>query len=294
MRVLGKLKGKCWLLIVALSLLGGCASQPHRAAPVENVYVKTDKSYKSLKAKQYKVKKGDTLYAIAWRAGIDYRQLARINSIKSPYQIFPGQIIILTLNSDKRSKNKVSKPIDQTVKKKTTKNDVKKLAHQKQGEYRQPKEKQNLVAKNKNKPKQRSQSRTPKSSTKSYSNKIRKWVWPTTGKVVAGFSTKKNGNKGIDIAAPAGTDVVSAADGKVVYYGNALRGYGNLVIIKHNDDYLSAYAHNRKVFVKEKQFVKAGQKIAEMGSSDSPDTKLHFEVRYRGKSVNPIKYLPKR
>ena len=284
----------CWLLFVALALLAGCSSQPHQAAPVETVYVKTDKSYKSLKSERYTVEKGDTLYSIAWRAGIDYRQLARINNIKSPYQIFPSQIIMLTPNSDKSSKNRVSKPVVKPVNKNSAKNVAKTLAHQKQGEYRQPKEKQNLVAKNTKKQQQRPQNKTQKSSTKSYSNKIRKWVWPTTGKVIAGFSTKKNGNKGIDIAAPAGTDVVSAADGKVVYYGNALRGYGNLVIIKHNEDYLSAYAHNRKVFVKEQQLVKAGQKIAEMGSSDSPTTKLRFEVRYRGKSVNPIKYLPKR
>ena len=294
MSVTGYSMSKCWLLLIAISWLAGCTSSAHRPAPIENVYVKTDKSYNSIKDKKYKVKQGDTLYAIAWRAGKDYRQIARINNIKSPYQIFPNQIIILTPNSDKRSKNKVSKPIAKSATKNSTKNVSKTLAHQKQGEYRQPKEKQNLVTKTKKNQQQTSQSRKQNSSTKSYSNKIRKWVWPTTGKVVAGFSTKKNGNKGIDIADSAGTDIVAAADGKVVYYGNALRGYGNLVIIKHNDDYLSAYAHNRKVFVKEKQFVKAGQKIAEMGSSDSPDTKLRFEVRYRGKSVNPIKYLPKR
>ena len=294
MPVTGYSMSKCWLLLIAISWLAGCTSSQHRPAPIENVYVKTDKSYNSIKAKKYKVKQGDTLYAIAWRAGKDYRQIARINNIKSPYQIFPNQIIILAPISDKRSKNKVSKPIAKSATKNSTKNVSKTLAHQKQGEYRQPKEKQKLVTKTKKKQQQTSQSRKQNSSTKSYSNKIRKWVWPTTGKVIAGFSTKKNGNKGIDITAKAGTDIVSAADGKVVYYGNALRGYGNLVIIKHNDDYLSAYAHNRKVFVKEQQMVKAGQKIAEMGSSDSSNTKLRFEVRYRGKSVNPIKYLPKR
>lgn len=294
MSVNGYSMGKCLVLLAAMAWLAGCSNTAHRAAPIENVYVKSDKSYNSIKGKKYKVKQGDTLYAIAWRAGKDYRQLARINAIKTPYQIFPGQTIILTPNSDKRSKNKVSTPIAKSVTKISAKNVSKTLAHQKQGEYRQPKEKPNVVAKTKKKQQQRPQSRKQNSSTKSYSNKIRQWVWPTTGKVIAGFSTKENGNKGIDITAKAGTTIVSAADGKVVYYGNALRGYGNLVIIKHNDDYLSAYAHNRKVFVKEKQQVKAGQKIAEMGDSDSPNTKLHFEVRYRGKSVNPIKYLPRR
>lgn len=294
MGVSGYSMSKFLVIFMAILWLAGCSNSAHRPAPIESVYVKSNKSYNSIKGKKYKVKQGDTLYAIAWRAGKDYRQLARINAIKSPYQIFPDQIIILTPNSDKRSKNKVSTPIAKSVTQNSAKNVAKTLAHQKQGEYRQPKDKQNLVAKTKKKQQQRPQRRTQNSSTKSYSNKIRQWVWPTIGKVIAGFSTKKNGNKGIDIAAKAGTDIVSAADGKVVYYGNALRGYGNLVIIKHNDDYLSAYAHNRKVFVKEKQQVKAGQKIAEMGDSDSSNTKLHFEVRYRGKSVNPIKYLPKR
>ena len=240
------------------------------------------------------MKDGDTLYAIAWRAGSDFREIARINNISKPYHIFPGQIINLRPKPAKSSKIKVRAPIPDKGAKNSAKNVAKTLAHQKQGEYRRVKEQLKTVEKNKKKQQKKTQVEKQKSSTKSYSNKIKKWVWPTTGKVVEVFSTKENGNKGIDIAGRVGTNVVSAADGKVVYYGNALRGYGNLVIIKHNDDYLSAYAHNRKILVKEKQLVKAGQKIAEMGKTDSPNTKLHFEVRYRGKSVNPLKYLPKR
>ena len=121
----------------------------------------------------------------------------------------------------------------------------------------------------------------------------RKWSWPAKGKVIEGFSNTKQGNKGINIAGKRGDSVRSTAKGKVVYAGNALRGYGQLIIIKHNDDYLSAYAHNDSILVKEKQLVKAGQIIAKMGDTDADRIMLHFEVRFRGKSVNPMKYLSK-
>lgn len=110
--------------------------------------------------------------------------------------------------------------------------------------------------------------------------------------MISHFSTKQEGNKGIDIAGRQGDKIVAAADGVVVYAGNALRGYGRLVIIKHNDDYLSAYAHNDEILVQEQQNVNVGQQIAKMGNTDSEKVMLHFEVRFRGKSVNPMKYLP--
>ena len=117
------------------------------------------------------------------------------------------------------------------------------------------------------------------------------WIWPATGKVVAGFS--ESGNlKGIDIAGKAGQPVVASAAGKVVYAGSGLRGYGKLVIVKHSTTFLSAYAHNREIVVKEGQQVAKGQKIAEMGDSDSDQVKLHFEIRRLGKPVDPVKFLP--
>lgn len=116
------------------------------------------------------------------------------------------------------------------------------------------------------------------------------WIWPGKGAVIAEFSESKN--KGVDIAGNAGDTVVAAADGKVVYAGAGLRGYGNLIILKHNNTYLSAYAHNQALLVKEDQTVKKGQKIAEMGSSDTDRVKLHFEIRRQGKPVDPQKYLP--
>ena len=114
--------------------------------------------------------------------------------------------------------------------------------------------------------------------------------WPTRGNVLAGFDEVKN--KGLDIAGKAGDPVLAAADGKVVYAGSGLRGYGNLVIIKHNNTYLTAYAHNQSLLVKEDQAIKRGQKIAEMGNSDADQVKLHFEIRRQGKPVDPAKYLP--
>ena len=118
------------------------------------------------------------------------------------------------------------------------------------------------------------------------------WIWPASGSVLAGFDEVKN--KGLDIGGAAGTPVVAAADGRVVYVGAGLRGYGNLIILKHNNTYLTAYAHNQSLLVKEDQNVRKGQKIAEMGSSDSDRVKLHFEVRRQGKPVDPAKYLPPR
>jgi lipoprotein NlpD len=114
--------------------------------------------------------------------------------------------------------------------------------------------------------------------------------WPTRGNLLAGFDEVKN--KGVDIAGKAGDPVLAAADGKVVYAGSGLRGYGNLVIIKHNNTYLTAYAHNQSLLVKEDQTIKRGQKIAEMGNSDADQVKLHFEIRRQGKPVDPAKYLP--
>ena len=118
------------------------------------------------------------------------------------------------------------------------------------------------------------------------------WIWPTSGPVLAGFDEVKN--KGLDIGGAAGDPVWAAADGRVVYVGAGLRGYGNLIILKHNNTYLTAYAHNQTLLIKEDQTVRKGQKIAEMGSSDADRVKLHFEVRRQGKPVDPSKYLPPR
>ena len=118
------------------------------------------------------------------------------------------------------------------------------------------------------------------------------FIWPASGSLIAGFDEQRN--KGYDISGKAGDSVVAAADGRVVYAGAGLRGYGNLIILKHNNTYLTAYAHNQSLMVKEDQSVKKGQKIAEMGSTDADRVKLHFEVRRQGKPVDPSRYLPSR
>ena len=140
----------------------------------------------------------------------------------------------------------------------------------------------------------RSNSNNSVTITKEPSKKIKSWVWPATGKLTKKFQTSTTALQGISIADKRGSAIKAAAGGKVVYAGGGLRGYGNLVIIKHNNEYLSAYAHNEKLLVKEKQTVKKGQKIALMGDSGTNAVYLHFEIRYRGKSVDPLRYLPKR
>lgn len=118
------------------------------------------------------------------------------------------------------------------------------------------------------------------------------WRWPASGKVIMAYSTSEGGNKGIDIAGSRGQPVYASAAGKVVYVGNQLRGYGNLVMIKHNEDYITAYAHNDKLMVNNGQSVKIGQQIATMGSSDADSVRLHFQIRYRATAIDPLRYLP--
>lgn len=118
------------------------------------------------------------------------------------------------------------------------------------------------------------------------------WRWPTSGKVILGYSTLEGGNKGIDIAGSRGQPIYAAGAGKVVYVGNQLRGYGNLIMVKHNEDYITAYAHNATMLVNNGQNVRAGQKIATMGSSDAESVRLHFQLRYRATAIDPLRYLP--
>ena len=265
-------------------ILAGCSTR-HTPAPVVNSQASTPLSQKvknTIKATEYIVKKGETLYSIAWRADVDVRSLANINKITSPYKIFPGQKIYISSSASKARNNQASikKPTKSSSKSRvnTTKKSV---ASKKKQEYGESATGQNVSNKTLAK-------KAP------FSQKIAKWKWPHKGKVIARFSTAEQGNKGIDIAGRRGDKVRAAASGMVVYAGDALRGYGKLVIIKHNDDYLSAYAHNDRIMVKEQQTVKQGDVIAKMGDTDAERVMLHFEVRFRGKSVNPLKYLPRK
>lgn len=265
-----------WILVVIVFMLSACGARK-APAPISNIsnlpnYQVRTKG--SLAGDSYVVKAGETLYSIAWRSGIDFRQLARINKIKKPYQIFPGQKLSLQTASDLASSTGSNKNsnVNKKIHKKT-------IANKKTEEYGKTQQDQKDINQKNKDP---------------FPSKVRQWRYPSKGNIIEGYSTKQNGHNGFDFGGKSGDPIIAAADGKVVYAGGALRGYGNLVIVKHNDDYLSAYAHNRKITVKENDWVKAGQEIAEMGDTGTNRVKLHFEIRYRGRSVNPSKYLPKK
>lgn len=215
----------------------------------------------------YTVKSGDSLMSISRKSGVSYSNLIRINHLQKPYGIYTGQRIYLKSNSSSES---LADRIPQKV---------------------VPVAGGNTQATANSTAVPASVATAP---TKVVSGKSRavsgvSWMWPARGTVIRNFSST---NKGIDIAGSRGQNVNAAASGQVVYSGNALRGYGNLIIINHDNEYLSAYAHNDMLLVKEGQRVKKGQVIAKMGSTDASRVMLHFEIRYRGNSVNPRKYLP--
>ncbi|UQZ12927.1 murein hydrolase activator NlpD [Providencia stuartii] len=243
----------------------------------------------------YTVQRGDTLFYIAYITGNDFRELAAKNNIAEPYSLNVGQVINIgngNVNSNGQLASNSSNSNQQPVDLRTTNAYPANGSGQNSGK---------MLPNNKKPATQTSTattttaastaSTTTASSTNSSSIK---WRWPAEGKTIEGFSDAQGGNKGIDIAGSRGQPVLASAPGKVVYAGNALRGYGNLIIIKHNDDYLSAYAHNDTLLVRDQQDVAAGQKIATMGSTGTSSVRLHFEIRYKGKSVNPLRYLPQR
>ncbi len=207
------------------------------------------------------VRKGETLYSIAWQYGLDYRTLASRNGIRPPYTIYPGQKLRLRPAATSRSAKSITKAPSSA----TAKTGERAASAPTKSAPRKP---------------------VPRQAGKP------RWQWPAAGKVISRFHSGDPRRQGIDIAGRAGSPVRAAADGKVVYSGNGLRGYGNLVIIKHNDIWFSAYAHNRRIRVREKETVKAGQTIADMGSTGTDRVKLHFEIRRNGKPVDPLRYLP--
>jgi len=225
----------------------------------------------------HQVRPGDTLYSVSWHYSQDYRQVAKWNGLSSPYMINEGQWLRVAppgpgagLEPPVYAKSAAKSEATKT-KNNNTKNKSEKPARQ-------------SVAL----AKQRSNSSSLSSSSAAVA-----WRWPLKGKLIKKFNANNPGQQGIDISAAAGTLVYAAAGGKVVYSGNGLRGYGNLIIIKHNDKYLSAYAHNKSILVKEGVMVKQGQEIARVGATESKQIKLHFQVRVDGKPVDPLRYLPR-
>jgi len=252
----------CVLLLLQGCMAGNQYTYGYYTGRVRSVPSTTTETTRS-PATRYTVEKGDTLYSIAFAAGEDVRTVAAWNRIKPPYTIYPRQVIRLT-----------APPVAPSYK----------------------------VVKDKNPPKA-AVTQAPSPTVSRTMSKIKtsitdngkiSWQWPTNGKIISYYSAKDTSKKGIDIAGRNGQPVYASARGMVVYSGDGLRGYGQLVIIKHNDTYFSAYAHNRRLFVKEDQTVTKGQHIADMGSTEADRPVLHFEVRRDGKPVDPLLYLPKR
>ena len=228
-------------LLLLVFLITGCAGLP----PIYTVSGVTG---------TYLVREGDSLYSIAFRYGLDYKSLARINRVLPPYTIYAGQSI--RLRGSAKLLKKDSGPV---------------------------------AARPILKPPSKG-AKAPRAPNALVSS----WRWPLEGGVINRFSLVQPVNKGIDIAGGIGDTVTVAADGVVVYAGGNLRGYGQLVIVKHNDSFLSAYGNNKKMLVQEGQRVKAGKPIARVGKTAANDVMLHFEIRRDGKPVDPMKYLPAR
>ncbi|WP_409523470.1 peptidoglycan DD-metalloendopeptidase family protein [Nitrincola sp. MINF-07-Sa-05] len=234
----------------------------------------------------YTVVRGDTLYSIAWRYGLDYRQVAAWNNIDGRYQIFPGQK--LSLRSANQAVSASTAPV-------STQSPASTAAPASTSASAAGSTAPVAAAPARPAATSTAPASTPAATpTAPVSTGPVRWQWPVAGKVITGFSARADGNKGLDIAGSAGDPVFAASDGRVVYAGSGLLGYGNLVIINHNHQFLSAYAHNSRILVNENDMVKGGEKIAEMGNTGTDRVKLHFEIRQDGKPVDPVRFLPKR
>jgi lipoprotein NlpD len=307
----GRSKVFAWLLII--TVLAGCSSSGHRAPVFERGEAGKKKttaestSKKSSRNKDWRpevhvVQKGDTLYSIAFNYGFDYHELAELNGIKDPSVISIGQEIRLFPGRAKTATSAAPveiKPVEIIIKEqpKLVKYAYSAAAMAQIDRVQEQTQPEAITAaKDENVPKPEAKvDSQDDSSTDDTADEGEEdaldWSLPAQGKLIGQFSESAN-RKGIDIAGKLGQPVLASAPGKVVYSGSGLRGYGKLIIIKHNKTYLSAYAHNDKVLVKEGQSVTRGQKIAEMGNTDANQVELHFEVRRFGKPVDPAKYLP--
>jgi len=296
------------LLISAMALLQGCGSNGVRWNPDE-----------------YTVKSGDTVYSIAWRYELDPKEFARWNGVDTgSFLIRPGQRLHVkkpsgfnknktgnsTRSTEPKRYNDSNRPTWVVAKSGDTLyglsrkyhinatelaqlNQLKKPYPIKRGQtiFLRRLQGKSLSTSAANKGGRATGSKSQNSKNENWAKHI-SWQWPVKGKLLSRYKRNKNNAKGIDIAGTVGKRINAVADGKVVYSGNGLISYGNLIIIKHNRSYLSAYAYNRKLLVKEGQWVKAGQKIAEMGQKDKSSARLHFEIRRNGKPVDPLRYLP--
>ncbi|MBC9741821.1 peptidoglycan DD-metalloendopeptidase family protein [Pseudomonas syringae pv. syringae] len=267
---------------IALSvLLVGCSSSPSGGVRVVDRNGNAVAQRPTVTTGQYVVRRGDTLFSIAFRYGWDWKALAARNQIPEPFTIKPGQ----TIRFDGRSSSTPSvvstsgagRPVTSTSTTTSSSGSVKTTVMSK------PVAVVPVVI-----------PPSAPTGTGPAGKSPTGWTWPSSGILIGKFSSNGSLNKGIDIAGDLGQPVLAASDGSVVYAGSGLRGYGELIIIKHSDTYVSAYGHNRRLLVREGQQVKAGQTIAEMGSTGTDRVKLHFEIRRQGKPVDPLGFLPRR
>jgi lipoprotein NlpD len=284
---------KVFIIAITLLPLTACIFSEN-TAPVSDLSRGSSSQHSVIH--RHTVKSGETLYSIAWRYDVDFKDLAAINNIGSDFLIYAGQVLLLSAQDVNASSSlpaarrpnsasvATTKPPFSQAKPSSTNNVPRK-------NDKQPPSLTAISSRSEKKPTAKKTVATSKLSPEAVI-----WRWPGSGRVITNFSSESDGNKGIDLDGKKGDSVNAAASGRIVYAGSGLRGYGKLIIIKHNDTFLSAYAHNDRIRVKEGQNVKAGQHIADIGSSGSrTDTvRLHFEIRRNGQPVNPLTLLPKR
>ena len=260
-------------LIVLLLLVAGCAAGPN-FAPVVDLHTPPERT-----PEYYVVQRGDTLYSIAFRYGLDFRGLASANGVSGGATIYPGQRLRLVDNVVGSTAPVTSSRPEPT------------RAPVVQSPNTQSKPKPSAPPPHR--PAPDVQPRTPAPAPAVAQTFSGEWEWPVSGRILRGFSGSQYAHKGIDIAGNMEQPVKAAGDGVDVYAGSGLVGYGKLLIVKHNERYLSAYAHNNRLLVEEGEQVKQGQVIARMGDTGTDSVKLHFEIRKDGKPVDPVTLLPK-
>lgn len=283
-----------YLTLVLCVLLTACTST---TAPVVDGWKQT----RTAEISNYRVQPHDTLYSIAWAFGVDYRDLARYNNLREPYAVKPGQVLRMSKAKTVPAPAKpaetqpavivaaapaASAPVTSTQPQSTAKSPA-------SSQTKSTPQNTDKAAATKTTESKPTETKAAETTTAVAAVPVSRsgWKWPTQGRVVRGFSKASGGNRGIDIAGRMGQPVVAANAGKVVYAGSSLPGYGNLIIIKHNDNELSAYAFNKVMMVKEGQAVNSGETIAQMGQNDKGKAILHFEIRQSGKPVNPMSYF---
>ncbi len=271
-------------LLLVMSLLVACAG-PSGMPPVDDRSRGGQRAQPVPVSGMHTVQRGETLYQIAFRYGTDWKTLAASNNLRQPFTIYPGQQ--LRVGSPRSAAAQPARPAAPAMRAPSSTPTVTARPSAPAPQSRPVPTPTPATAP------RAAQPATPAPTAK-VPAKVAGWNWPADGPLISRFQSNGSLNKGIDIAGQLGQPVKAAAAGAVVYAGRGLIGYGEMVIIKHDETYLSAYAHNSRLLVSEGDQVKAGQPVAEMGSTGTDSVKLHFEIRRKGQPVDPLSYLPKR